>query len=60
MDPDGPHRVQEALSHALTLLECFEGSVVCWNLFGDAGHHTVEETFRRSGRQSFAICRKTI
>jgi hypothetical protein len=62
VDPGAPpSRSRSALAHSCpTPLEGFEGLVVCWNLFGDADHHTVEEAFRRSGRQSFAIYRETI
>ena len=62
MDPGAPpSRSRSAVAHACPPpWERFEGLVVCWNLFGDADHQTVEEAFRRSTRQSYAIYRKTI
>jgi hypothetical protein len=61
LDPGGSSsRARSIVAHACSpSWERFEDLVVCWNLFGDADHQTLEEEFRRSSTQSYVIFRNT-
>jgi hypothetical protein len=56
-----PHRVQEALSHTLAL-PLGSASGVWWSagISLDADHQTLQEAFRRSNTQRYAISRNSI